>query len=263
MKLTKYVAMAIAACCAFSAAADEEGPAFGAYAGTVFKNGYISNGTLIYDDPVFQSYAGVTFGDDAMGTFDFNFWNSCAPKESHYAGCAASEIDWELDYGIALGDFKLGFGVATWTYPNTDNWDDEWVGKVSVAYTGIKDILTPEVNARFGLESQQGCYGQFKLSRGFALGEDTGLSANVYALVGYASKSWRKGKGDDDDGFVDFEAGAKISYELCKFASVNVGCQYAAIIDSTLRDNVDTGDFWQADGDADHFMYYAGADIWF
>lgn len=263
MKLTKYVAMAIAACCAFTASAAEGDLAFGGYAGTVFKNGYLSNGTLIHDDPVFQSYVGVTLGNDKLGTFDFNFWNSIDPSESHYAGCNASEIDWEVAYSKSVGDFNVKLAVATWTYPNTDNWDDEWVGKVAVSYSGIKDILVPELNARFGLESQQGCYGQAKVSKGFDISAEKKVSANVYGLVGYASKSWRKGKGDDCNGFVDFEAGASVTWTFCENASLNVGCQYSIIIDSELRDNVDNGSFWQADGDDNHFMYYVGADVWF
>lgn len=263
MNLTKYFAAAtvVGSVLAGTALAQEAAPVepeaakVGAYAGTVVKNGYISNGTLIYDDAVLQSYAGITY----LG-FDFNFWNSLGLEDSHYAKSDASEIDWELDYGFEVGDFDFMLGVATWTYPNTDNWDDEWVGKVAVGYNGC-EYVRPELNARFGLESQQGCYGQFKLSKGFEL--EKGLALDIYGLIAYASKSWRAGKGDDDDGFADAEFGAKLTYEFCDNASINVGCQYAVIADGTLRDCVDSGDYWQADGDADHFMYFAGVDVWF
>lgn len=235
-------------------ASEESAPKLGAYAGTVYKSGYLSNGTLIYDDWVLQSYAGITFAG-----FDFNFWNSMDPGED-YGDCGASEIDWELDYAFEAGDFDFMLGVATWTYPCTDKWDDEWVGKVAIGYNGC-EYVRPEVNARFGLESQQGCYGQFKLSKGFEL--DKGLNLNAYGLIGYASKSWRAGKGEDDDGFVDAEFGAILAYTLCDNASVEIGCQYSVIADGTLRDNVDNGSFWQDDGEADHFLYYAGVSVWF
>ena len=163
-------------------------------------------------------------------------------------------------------------GVAAWVYPDTDDSFDEWVGKVAVGYNGF--VVRPELNARFGLEGQQGCYGQFKLSKSFDLSEDVapGISFDVYGLIAAASKSYRARKGVrgedgawlyknvDKDGLVDAEFGAKIGYELCDNASVNVGVQYAVIVDSDLRDYCGVV---QADGDKDHFMYFAGADIWF
>lgn len=269
MKFTKSIALALAAGVVASAAfADEEAPQVGAYAGTVLKNGYISNGYLFYDDTVLQSYAGITFAG-----FDLNIWNSYGVgseyDRKHYGSCAASEIDYELDYGFSVDDFDFGLGVAAWVYPHTDDSFDEWVAKASVGYNGF--IVRPELNARFGLDGQQGCYGQFKLSKGFDLGD--GLSADVYGLIGAASKSYRARKGArdeetgawlfknvDKDGLVDAEFGAKISYEICDNASINVGVQYAVIVDSDLRDYCAEV---QADGDKDHFMYFAGADIWF
>lgn len=256
MKFTKSIALALAAGVIASAAfAEEEAPQVGAYAGTVLKNGYISNGYLFYDNTVLQSYAGITFAG-----FDLNIWNSYGVgndyDRKHYGSCAASEIDYELDYGFSVDDFDFGLGVAAWVYPCTDDSFDEWVAKASVGYNGF--IVRPELNARFGLDGQQGCYGQFKLSKGFDLGD--GLSADIYGLIAAASKSYRQRKGEDKNGLVDAEFGAKVSYELCDNASINVGVQYAVIIDSDLRDCCAEV---QADGDKDHFMYFAGADIWF
>ena len=258
MKFTKTIALALAAGVVASAAfAEEEANTVGAYAGTVLKNGYISNGYLFADDFVLQSYAGVTFGG-----FDLNIWNSWDIEKSHFGdAAAANEIDYELDYGFSAEDFDFGLGVAAWDYPNSDGDNpDEWVAKASVAYTALP--IRPELNARFGLHGQQGCYGQFKLSKGFDLSEDVceGLSADVYGLIGLASKSYRKGKGEDKDGLVDAEFGAKLTYALGDNASINAGVQYAVIVDSDLRDCCSST---QADGDKDHFMYFAGADIWF
>ena len=269
MKFTKTIALALAAgVVASSAFAEEEAPAFGAYAGTVYKNGYISNGYLFADEQVLQSYAGVTFAG-----FDLNVWNSYGLEDHSYAQSPASEIDYELDYGFSVDNFDFGLGVAAWCYPHTDDSFDDWVGKVSVAYGGW--YVRPELNARFGLEGQQGCYGQFKLSKSFDLSEDVapGVSFDIYGLIGAASKSYRARKGVKDeltgawlckdvdkDGLVDAEFGAKIGYELCDNASINVGVQYAVIVDSDLRDY---SEYVQADGDSDHFMYFAGADIWF
>ncbi len=256
MKFTKTIALALAAgVVASSALADEESPAYGAYAGTVYKNGYISNGYLFADEQVLQSYAGVTFAG-----FDLNVWNSYGLEDHSYAQSPASEIDYELDYGFSVDDFDFGLGVAAWCYPHTDDSFDDWVAKASVAYGGW--VVRPELNARFGLEGQQGCYGQFKLSKSVDLSEQVapGVSFDVYGLIGAASKSYRQRKGEDKNGLVDAEFGAKIGYEFCDNASVNVGVQYAVIVDGDLRDCCDVT---QADGDKDHFLYFAGADIWF
>lgn len=253
MKFSKTVALALAAGVIASAAyAEEEASKVGAYAGTVLKNGYLSNGYLFADETVLQSYAGVTYAG-----FDLNVWNSWAPDDNSYARSPASEIDYELDYSNSIGDFEYTLGVAAWCYPHSDDSFDEWVGITKISYNGISDIVTPGLYARFGLESQQGCYGQFRLSKGFELADK--LALDLYALVGYASKSWRAGKGEDDDGFVDFEARATLTYTICDNASVNAGCQYSSVIDSTLRDFEDK----QADGDMDHFIYFAGLDVWF
>ncbi len=268
MKFSKTIALALAAGVVASSAfaQEEEEAAVGAYAGTVYKNGYISNGYLFADEQVLQSYAGITF----LG-FDLNVWNSYGLEDHSYAQSPASEIDYELDYRNSFEDFDYMLGVAAWCYPHTDDSFDEWVGKIAVGYNGW--VVRPELNARFGLEGQQGCYGQFKLSKGFDIGEDTGLSANVYGLIGAASKSYRAKKGVrdsetglwlhkdvDKDGFVDAEFGASITYSICDNASINVGCQYAVVVDGDLRDYCDEV---QADGDEDHFMYFVGADIWF
>ncbi len=261
MKFTKTIALALAAgVVASSAFAEEESQAYGAYAGTVLKNGYLSNGYVFADDFVLQSYAGVTFAG-----FDLNIWNSWDIEKSHFGdGDAANEIDYELDYGFSANDFDFGLGVAAWDYPNSDGDNpDEWVAKASVAYTALP--VRPELNARFGLKGQQGCYGQFKLSKSFDLSEDVapGISFDVYGLIGAASKSYRQGKGVDKNGLVDAEFGAKIGYELSDNASVNAGVQYSVIVDSDLRDAIDDGSAFMADGDKEHFMYFVGADVWF
>ena len=266
MKFTKTIAFALAAGAVASAAfaqEDEGGIEFGAYAGTVLKNGYLSNGYVFYDDAVLQSYAGVTAGNDDIGTFDLNIWNSwgVGRDRTHYADSDASEIDYELDYSKSYEDFDFMLGVAAWVYPDTDDSFDEWVGKVAVGYNGF--IVRPELNARFGLEGQQGCYGQFKLSKDFDIGEETGLSAKVYGLIGAASKSYRQGKGVDKNGLVDAEFGATLSYALCDNASVSAGVQYAVIIDDDLRDAIDSGDAFMATGDKENFIYFVGADVWF
>ena len=256
MKFTKTIALAlVAGVVASSAFADEESPAYGAYAGTVYKNGYISNGYLFADEQVLQSYAGITFAG-----FDLNVWNSYGLEDHSYAQSPASEIDYELDYGFSVDDFDFGLGVAAWCYPHTDDSFDDWVAKASVAYGGW--VVRPELNARFGLEGQQGCYGQFKLSKSIDLSDQVapGVSFDVYGLIGAASKSYRQRKGEDKNGLVDAEFGAKIGYEFCDNASVNVGVQYAVIVDGDLRDCCYET---QADGDKDHFLYFAGADIWF
>ena len=249
MKFTKTIALALAAGVVASSAVAQEaesGLDFGAYAGTVLKNGYLSNGYVFYDDTVLQSYAGVTAGSDDLGTFDLNVWNSwgigTAHDRTNYGSCDASEIDYELDYSKSIEDFDFMLGVAAWVYPDTDDSFDEWVGKVAVGYNGW--IVRPELNARFGLEGQQGCYGQFKLSKGFDIDEDAGLSAKVYGLV-------------------DTEFGATLSWEFCDNASVCAGVQYAVIIDDDLRDAIDSGDAFMASGDKENFMYFVGADIWF
>lgn len=264
MNVSKYLALSAAVCgvaagSAFAqeAAPAEEGPSVGAYAYSNLKSGYLSNGYVFYDNTVLQSGAGVTFAG-----FDLNVWNSYGVGNSydrkHYGACGASEIDYELDYAGEIGDFDYMLGVAAWVYPCTDDSFDDWVGKVAVGYNAWP--VRPELNARFGLEGQQGCYGQFKLSKGFTLTDDEKLGLNVYGLVGYASKAYRERKGEDDDGFVDTEFGAELGYAVCDNFSVCAGAIYSVIIDDTLRDAcADT----QADGDKDHFIYYAGISLGF
>lgn len=271
MNVSKYLAVAaVAAGIVGSAFAEEEGPSVGAYAYSTLKNGYLSNGYVFYDDAVLQSGAGVTFAG-----FDLNVWSSYGVGSSydrkHFGSCSASEVDYELDYYGDFEDFDYMLGVASWTYPCTDDTFDEWVGKIAVGYNAW--VVRPELNARFGLESQQGCYSQFKLSKSFTLTEDEKLSLSVYGLVAYASKSYRAGKGVKDAetgtwkhknvdkaGFVDTEFGAELGYAVSENFSVNCGCQLSAIIDSDLRDYCDDK---QADGDKEHFMYYAGISLGF
>jgi hypothetical protein len=263
MNVSKYLAVAaVAAGIVGSAFAEEEVPSVGAYAYSTLKNGYLSNGYVFYDDAVLQSGAGVTFAG-----FDLNVWNSYGVGSSydrkHYGTCDASEVDYEIDYYGDFEDFDYMLGVASWTYPHDlgDKTFDEWVGKIAVGYNAW--VVRPELNARFGLDGQQGCYGQFKLSKSFTLTDDEKLSLNVYGLVAYASKSYRAKKGVDDDGFVDTEFGAELGYAVSENFSVNCGCQLSAIIDSDLRDAIDDGTAFMADGDKEHFMYYAGISLGF
>lgn len=262
MKVTKSIAAAMVACCAFAsvnAFADEPAAApaaepakcpVGVYAGTDLKSGYLSNGYLFADDMVLQSYAGIT----AYG-FDLNVWNSWNLEESHYAsGDASNEIDYELAYGCSVGDFDFRVAITSWVYPNTDDTFDDWVAKAFITYNGF--CVTPELNARFGIENQQGCYGQFKLSKSFDIAD--GLSMNVYGLTSYASKSYRAAKGVDDDGFVDAEFGVSFGYGLTDNVSVAAGVVYSVVIEDDLRDAIDAGTGFQADGDKDHFIFFGG-----
>ena len=270
MKLTKFIvaAIAVGGVCAGSTfaeeavAAEKSESSVGAYAYSTFKNGYLSNGRIFYDDNVLQSGAGVTFAG-----FDLNVWNSYGIGSSydrkHYGSCGASEIDYELDYAGEIDNIDYMLGVAAWCYPHTDDSFDDLVAKVAVGYNG--GFVRPELNARFGLDGQQGCYGQFKLSKGIALTDDEKLSLDLYGLVGYASKSYRqRGWGEDDDGFVDAEFGAELGYAVCDNFSVNCGVTYSVVLDSTSRDLIDAGDTAiTADGDTEHFLYYAGISLGF
>ncbi len=269
MNLTKYVAAAAVLGCAIASPAfaeeavvsEESGSSVGAYAYTALKNGYLSNGKIFYDDAVLQSGAGVTFAG-----FDLNVWNSYGVGSSydrkHYGSCGASEIDYELDYFGEVGDFDYMLGVAAWVYPNTDDSFDDWVGKIAIGYNAW--AIRPELNARFGLDGQQGCYGQFKLSKGFTLDDEEKLSLDAYGLVGYASKSYRQRNwGEDDDGFVDSEFGLELGYAVCENFSVNCGAKYSIVLDGTSRDLVDAGEVFMDDGDTEHFIYYAGASLSF
>ena len=258
MKVTKSIAAAMIACCAFASinafaeepAAEADKCPVGVYAGTEIKSGYLSNGYLFADDAVLQSYAGIT----AFG-FDLNIWNSWDVEKSHYADPDASnEIDYELDYSYSYGDFDFKVGVASWVYPNTDDSFDDWVAKAFISYNGF--FVTPEINARFGLDGQQGCYGQFKLSKSIDIVDN--LSMDVYGLAAYASKSWRKGKGSDDDGFVDAEFGVSLGFALTDNISLSAGAVYSVVLESDLRDAIDDGTAFQADGDKDHFIFYGG-----
>ena len=62
-----------------------------AYAGTVYKNGYISNGYLFADEQVLQSYAGITFAG-----FDLNVWNSFCVRDLNEAGFKSLILSSEL-----------------------------------------------------------------------------------------------------------------------------------------------------------------------
>lgn len=227
-----------------------------AYAGTAYKSGYLSYGTLVHDDWVLQSYAAVElFG------FNLNVWNSRDPAESYSDGCYACETDVEFDYVNKIGDLNYKLGFATWMYAmgEGEGWSDDLICRANVGYNGW--FVRPEIDAVFGIHEQQGCICRFTLSRKLDINDI--FSVNVYSLVDYASKSWRKRKGADGDGFVDSEIGARLSCVICPNASISVGCQYAFIVADTLRDCVDGGSFWEADEDPDHFIWYACADLWF
>ena len=135
MKFTKTIALALAAGVVASAAfageevTKKEAFEVGAYAGTDYKNGYISNGYLFADEQVLQSYAGILFKNVILAGdgFDLNVWNCYGLEDGSYADSPASEIDYELDYGFSIDDFEVGLGVASWVYPDTDDSFDDWV----------------------------------------------------------------------------------------------------------------------------------------
>lgn len=257
MKYSKIVSLVLSAgVFASGAFAEEESSAPIAFAGTAYKSGYLSYGTLVHDDWVLQSYAAVEYAG-----FNLNVWNSRDPAESYSETCYACETDVELDYSNSIGDFDYKLGVATWMYAmgEGEGWSDDWVSRVNAGYNGW--FVRPEVDAVFGMHGQQGCICRFKLSKKIDICDR--LSVNVYSFIDYASKSWRKNKGADGDGFVDSELGASLSYVICPNASVSVGCQYAFIVADTLRDRVDDGSFWESDEEPDHFIWYVAADVWF
>lgn len=221
---------------------------------SIVKDGYLSNGYLYADEWVIQSYGLVSFDG-----FCFSVWNSAGLEDSHYAGSYASEIDYELDYNWKIGDFDFMAGVASFVYPDTDDAFDDWVAKATIGYNGW--WLRPEVNARIGLEGQQGDYSQFILSKVFGLADN--LSLRAYGIVAYGTKSYRARHGCDASGLVDAEIGVRLTYSLCSCASVCVGCQYAVLLSDGLRNPVDAGTTYMADGDTEHSKYYAGLDLVF
>ena len=44
---------------------------------------------------------------------------------------------------------------------------------------------------------------------------------------------------------------------------MNATDQTRAIINSNIRDRIDSGETWQADNEKDHLMYFAGASLFF
>lgn len=221
---------------------------------SIVKDGYLSNGYLYADEWVIQSFVAASYSG-----FCLSAWNSTGLEDSHYAGSYASEIDYELDYNWTVGDFDFMAGVASFVYPDTDDAFDDWVAKATIGYNGW--WLRPEVNARIGLEGQQGDYSQFILSKVFGLADN--LSLRAYGIVAYGTKSYRARHGCDASGLVDAELGARLTYAFCKSASACIGCQYAVLLTDGLRDPVNAGTTYMADGDTEHFKYYAGLDLAF
>jgi len=227
------------------------------YAFTGVKSGYICDGYLIYDHPALQSGAGIIWAG-----LDVNVWNTWAlgkDERTHYAACGVNEIDYQVSYTYVINGLSLKASLDTWNYPDTDDTFDDWLAHTIIAYEDW--WLRPEIDLRWGIENQKGCYGTFKLSKEVSLADS--VSLKVYDYIAYASKAWREVNGEDKNGFVDNQVGAEITWYATSVLSFNAGVEYNVIVDSALRDAIDNGIAYEADGDKQHVMYYAGACLFF
>lgn len=241
------VAAMIGATLAGSIFAADADKAITGFFGADVKTGYLSNGKLLVDDAVIQPYAGICFGN-----FTFDIWASQDLQNDEQN--EMEEIDYTLSYSDSCGDINYTIAAVIWAYDNSEN---DYRAYASVSYEN--DYLVPTIYARYNIKNcaddDHGIYSQFKLSKGFDLGEGFGLSA--YAAVGYADTDYRKSWGVESSGFIDFECSASISYAVTSQLSVSAGCLYNSIMSSELRKN----GVGQADEKCDHVIGFAGVSI--
>ncbi len=200
-----------------------------------FVTHYVWRGFLLTDDPVWQPG-----GTLSMYGFSFDVWfnvdlTSVNRPEYDYR---LSEVDYTLSYEKeVISGLSLEAGAIHYTFPGTgDSATTELF--VSAGY----DVLTqPSLTVYRDVDESEGWYASFGIGHGFPLAE--ALNLGVGGAVGWGDSSNNRAYfGESTNAFTDVLVSVELDYQLSDNLGFSLFAGYTDILDSDLRDSVDSTD---------------------
>jgi len=200
-----------------------------------FVTHYVWRGFLLTDDPVWQP--GVTLSKYG---FSFDVWfnvdlTSVNRPEYDYR---LSEVDYTLSYEKEVtSDLSIEAGAIHYTFPGTgDSATTELF--VSAGY----DVLTqPTLTIYRDVDETDGWYASFGIGHAFPLAED--MSLGFSGTLGWGDNSNNEAYfGERTSAFTDVMVSADLDYQLTDNVGLSLFAGYTDILDSSLRDSVDSTD---------------------
>jgi len=206
---------------------------------------YVWRGCVYNDRPVFQPAVTLTYATADYGTFGAGLWgNFDLTKRNHQVACGGlNEIDYQLFYGIDVGDVSMEVGHYWYTFPRAngqDYWSSTREMYVYAAYNN--DWVTPFACLAYDYVDYDGFYLNVGLNKEVALSDQLTLGAEI--SLGAGDDDYMAYFETDDAGFMDFNAAVYLDFALTDTVSVGGRIAWMSLIDSGARD---TETYWDED----------------
>ena len=202
---------------------------------------YWFRGTPRSTKPVAQGSAALSV-PLREGTFDFTTWGNInlgtdtgdgAFRDGN--GGEFSQIDLIASHGRSIGPYDVTGGVISYNYPNL-------VGRSThEAYVAVSSDawnLSHKVGFYYDFDSAKDFYLSYEILR--CVGLESGWELDLSALLGLMSKDQAELYfGQDDAGFSDLSATAKLSRSLDEVSSIFFSLSAITVPDSSLNEALD------------------------
>jgi hypothetical protein len=222
---------------------------------------YVYNGQVGNDEAVFQPGLDVS-GPLGLG---YSLWANMNLTDGDAVWGPDTAGKWsEIDQGLnwtcpAEGPVSLVLGGIYYVYPQNDSGvatnDDGTVSSVSKApadgsyevYVKVKAEkvpLTPAVKFCHDMDNQDDWIALFSIGHSFSLME--AVSLDLGGILGYAGEYYVSSNYGSEAGsaFTHAELDAVLNYTLSEKASVGLKGSYCSIVDSQVRDDIESGDVY-------------------
>lgn len=235
MLMSKIAAGIIAVTFVFSStvnALDLGGASVDVSAGAGVLSKYVWRGVILTDDPVVQPW--VTVGAKGLS---LNLWSNVDLGDVNGHSGDFTELDYTLDYTVAVKSLKLSAGAVHYTFPNTE------YDPTTEIYLGVGTSLpcSPSLKIYQDVDLVEGTYVSLSGARSIPLGC---TSIDISGALGFGS-----GKHNefyyytpDAGGIADFLLSASVPFTIAEKYTVAPNLTFTSLLNGDARDSFDAAD---------------------
>jgi len=195
-----------------------------------YNGKYVWRGQNLTDDPVLQP--GATIG---LGNLTLGIWGNLETTTVNGERDNFTEVDYSLDYSDSIpGSEILGFsvGLINYDFPEAD-------AQTYEVYAGLSvdTFLSPSVTYYYDYDDVDSSYVSVGIGHSIAdiLGEESGVSADLSASLGWGAKKYNQFYwGANDSALNDLALGAAFPFAVGP-VTVTPSLNYIMLVDSDIK----------------------------
>jgi len=201
-----------------------------------YNGKYVWRGQNLTDDPVLQPSASIGLGNLTLG-----IWGNLETTNVNGEKSAYTEVDYTIDYSDSVPEVEgLGYsvGIISYDFPEAG-------AQTYEAYLGLSldTLLSPGFTYYYDYDDVDSSYVSFGIGHSIpnVLGEDSGVSADLSASLGWGAKKYNNAYwGVEKSAVNDIALGAAFPFAVGP-VTVTPSLNYILLADSDIKGSTNFG----------------------